>query len=80
MKYLLQAFTISALIALMTLSVQTQTQVKFGVKAGLNANNISQNFKDSDDEADTKMRLVYNIGGTVDYSFSDAFSFQLDYH
>jgi len=80
MKYLLQAFTISALIALMTLSVQTQTQVKFGVKVGLNANNISQNFKDSDDEFDTKMRLVYNIGGTVDYSFSDSFSFQLDYH
>ena len=73
MKYLLKTFVISTLIAL---SVQTQAQVKFGVKAGLNLNNISQNFKESDWEFDTKMRLAYNIGATVDFSLTDAMSLQ----
>ena len=73
MKYLLRTLVISALIAF---SMQTQAQVKFGVKAGLNINNISQNFKESDWEFDTKMRLAYNIGATVDFGLSDAFSLQ----
>lgn len=71
MKYLLKTFVISAFIAF---SMQTQAQVKFGVKAGLNINNISQNFKESDLESATKMRLAYNIGTTVDFGLSDALS------
>lgn len=73
MKYLLRTLVISALIAV---SMQTEAQVKFGVKAGLNINNISQNYKDSDLEFDTKMLLAYNIGATVDFGLSDAFSLQ----
>lgn len=73
MKYLLKTFAISALIAL---SFQTQAQIKFGVKAGLNVNNISQNFKDSDGEFGTKMRLAYNIGAITDFGLSDFVSLQ----
>jgi len=73
MKYLLRTLVI---ITLITSSVQTQAQVKFGVKAGLNVNNISQNFKESDWELDTKMRIGYHIGATVNYGLSDAISLQ----
>ncbi len=73
MKYLLRTFVISALIAS---SMQTQAQMKFGIKAGLNINNISQNFKESDWKFDTKMRLAYTVGAIVDFGLSDALSLQ----
>ncbi|MDF1547736.1 MAG: porin family protein [Bacteroidales bacterium] len=73
MKYLLRTFAISALIAL---NIQTQAQVKLGVKAGLNINNISQNFKESDLEYKNKMSLGYNIGVTVDFGLIDALCLQ----
>lgn len=56
--------------------MQTQAQVKFGVKAGLNINNISQNLAESDWEAATIMRLAYNVGLTADFGLSDVLSLQ----
>jgi len=73
MKYLLRAFVICALLVF---SMQTQAQVKFGVKAGMNFDNIAQNFAESDWETATKMRLAYNFGVTVDFGLSDDFSLQ----
>lgn len=64
------------IIGLVTFSLQTQAQVKFGLKAGMNVNNISQNFKESDWEFETKMRLAYHFGATIDYGLSDALSLQ----
>ncbi len=73
MKKIIRTFVI---IGLITFSLQSQAQVKFGVKAGLNVNSTSQNFKDSDWEFDTKMRLAYHIGATVDYGLTDILSVQ----
>jgi hypothetical protein len=73
MKYLLRAFVLCALIVF---SMQTQAQVKFGVKAGMNFDNISQNFAESDWEIPTKMRLAYNVGVTADFGLSDVLSLQ----
>lgn len=73
MKYLIRMFFVIALVAI---SVQTNAQVKFGVKAGLNMNNISQNFEESDWEDETKMSLAYSFGVTVDYGLNDALSLQ----
>lgn len=73
MKYFVRTFLICALVVF---SLQTQAQVKFGLKAGLNVNNVSQNFAESDWEFETKMRLAYNIGAIVDFGLSDALSLQ----
>lgn len=72
-KCLLRTFLVSAIIAF---SVQVEAQVKFGVKAGLNMNNINQNYKVSAYESGTKIRLAYNIGATIDWALTDVFSFQ----
>ncbi len=69
-------FKLFLIIGLFTFSLQTQAQIKFGVKAGLNANNIAQNYKDSENEDATKMTIGYNIGLSAIYSLSDALSLQ----
>ena len=73
MKSIIKTLVIIGLIAF---SLQTQAQVKFGVKAGLNVNNINQNFKESDWEEKTNMRIGYHIGATVDFGLSDVISLQ----
>lgn len=57
-------------------AMQAQAQVKFGVKAGVNLNNIAQNFDDSDLEMETKMRLAYHVGVVADLGISEMFSIQ----
>lgn len=57
-------------------AMQAQAQVKFGVKAGVNLNNIAQNFDDSDLESATKMRLAYHVGVVADLGLSEMFSIQ----
>jgi len=73
MKYLIKFFVITTLI---TFTLSAQAQVKFGIKAGVNLANISQNYEDSDDEINTKSRLALNLGVTVDYAISEKVSFQ----
>jgi hypothetical protein len=74
MKHLLRTLVISSL--LITLTMLAQAQIKFGVKAGMNVNNVSQNFEESDWETKTKMRIAYNIGAIVDFTLIDALSLQ----
>mgnify|MGYP003120202355 FL=1 len=73
MKFLLKGFLVLLFVAFVT---QAQAQLKYGVKAGLNINNISQNYANSDDEFETNARLGYHIGATVDYTLSDVISLQ----
>jgi len=73
MKHLTRTLLIIGLIAI---NSQMQAQVKFGVKAGLNMANISQNFEDSDNEMATKMRFAYHFGGVVSFGFGDIVQLQ----
>jgi hypothetical protein len=57
-------------------SILVHAQLQFGPKLGLNLANCAFNFKESDWEPETKMRLAFAIGGVIDYGFSDAFSLQ----
>lgn len=71
MKHIFRLCIVTIFVAFV---LQTQAQVKFGIKAGLNADNISQNYKDSDMESATNMRLAYHIGAIIDYGFNDILS------
>lgn len=73
MKYLLKGSLVLMLVAFVA---QAQAQLKYGVKAGLNINNIAQNYAESDFETETKARLGFHIGATVDYNLSDILSLQ----
>ena len=48
-------FKLGITLGLIVFSVPVFSQVKFGVKAGFNASNIAQDFKDSDQEEATKI-------------------------
>lgn len=64
-------------LCLITLtSILVHAQFQFGPKLSLNIANCAFNFKESDWEPETKMRLAYAFGGVIDYGFSDAFSLQ----
>ena len=65
------------LIILFFTSIQSvQAQFKFGIKGGLNGNNIYQNIEYSDDEINTKMQFGYHFGAIVNYGFIDALDLQ----
>jgi len=66
------------ILLVVSISSQLNAQVKFGLKAGLNANNISKDLEpDSDDELYTsKMLFSYHVGASVEIGFSDALSLQ----
>lgn len=70
---------ISLVVLMVLIGTQLNAQVKFGLKAGLNANNISTDLApESDDELYTltKMLFSYHFGATVEIGFSDALSLQ----
>jgi hypothetical protein len=73
MRHLISGFVTLVFVAF---AFQTQAQMKFGLKAGINAAGIKQNFNSSQDEYDTNMRLGFHIGATVDYGVSDVLSVQ----
>lgn len=71
--------TLSKIIVLTFLIVsvtQVRAQVKIGLKAGLNMANIAQNYEDALLESETKTRLAYHIGASVDYNLSDTWGIQ----
>jgi len=68
---------VSFTLCLITMtSILVHAQLQFGPKLGLNLANCAFNFKESDWEPETKMRLAFAFGGVIDYGFSDAFSLQ----
>ncbi len=70
-------FTLSSVIVvLLLLGFQAQSQIKYGVKAGVNLSNIGQNLKDSEDEMDTKMRPGIHFGATFEFNITNKVLFQ----
>lgn len=65
-----------AVIIFIALVTGAQAQVNFGIKAGLNLNNISQDFEDGVDEIDTKSKVGYHVGVVLDVPLSDVLSLQ----
>lgn len=65
-----------ALIFLTCLTFSASAQINFGVKVGGNLSDIQQNYKDSDWEMPTKLKVGFHIGFTSDIPISDMFSFQ----
>jgi len=68
--------SLMAVVAFMVVALQTTAQITFGVKAGLNMANISQDYKDSDEEMPTKMGIAFHGGLAVDYALSEKMSIQ----
>ena len=67
---------IVVLLVFIFASTQSFAQIKFGVKAGMNLNDVAFDLKDLDNEAFTKIRLGYVVGGIVDYKINDNISIQ----
>jgi len=67
MKKLIILLTVLGLTAF---SFQSYSQTNFGIKAGLNVNNINRDFEDSDG-FDTKINAGFHIGPTLDIALSD---------
>lgn len=65
-KILISAFVTLGLFAI---SLQGYSQVNFGIKAGMNINNISQDFKEDYYEFGTKWKAGFHVGPMVDISF-----------
>lgn len=65
-----------SLLIVVACAFSAKAQIEFGIKAGANFSNISQDFKDSDWETDTKIKPAFHFGVTADVPFSDNFSFQ----
>lgn len=65
-----------SLLILVGIAFSAKAQVEFGIKAGANFSNISQDFKDSDFEMTTKIKPGFHLGVIADVPFSDNFSFQ----
>ncbi len=53
-----------------------QTDFDISIRGGLNLNNISQDFKESDWEYETKIRPGFHIGPVIDLDFSPQLGFQ----
>lgn len=73
MKHLMK---VSVIFILLSLTLQSKGQLTFGIKAGLNAGNLNQDFKNSNAEEAMILRIGYHVGATVDLSFSDNLSLQ----
>lgn len=73
MKQLIKA---AILLLCVLFSLQSYSQVKFGVKAGPSVTTIIQNFDDSDEEIATLPRILFTLGGVADIGFTDMISLQ----
>jgi hypothetical protein len=73
MKQLLKP---AILLLCVLFSLQSYSQVKFGLKAGPSITTLIQNFDDSDEEFATLPRLLFTLGGVADIGFSDMLSLQ----
>lgn len=65
-----------ALIFLACLTFSASAQIEIGIKVGGNLSNIHQDFKDSDEEMPTKMKVGFHVGLTSDIPINEMFSFQ----
>lgn len=65
-----------ALIFLACLAFSASAQINYGIKVGGNLSDINQDYKDSDYEIPTKMKVGFHIGLTTDIPVNEMFSFQ----
>jgi len=70
----IKIFAIGLLLILF--SLPAVAQMKIGIKAGANMNNVRQNFKESSAEINTRILFAYHAGVLMDYSISDKISLQ----
>lgn len=75
MKTTIKAFVAMAAIVLAT---QANSQIKFGVKGGVNIATVSTNWQGdfAEDEPNLKSTFGYHIGAISDISFTDKLGFQ----
>lgn len=73
MRKITKAITIGILLCLF--SLPGLGQVEWGIRGGMNLNNIRQDFKDGI-EAETQMLFSYHAGVVMNYEFNDAWSLQ----
>jgi len=73
MKNLTKTFLI---IGLLLFSLQTQAQIKLGIKAGMNVNNIKQDMAVGNYSFNTKSSVGYHIGLVVETSIISALNLQ----
>jgi len=73
MKQLLKP---AILLLFVFFSLQSYSQVKFGLKAGPSITTIAQNYDDSDEEEETLPRILFTLGGVADIGFGDMISLQ----
>jgi hypothetical protein len=64
------------IIGMVMCGLPLQAQVSFGIKAGLNVNNISQDFKVPADEYSTKLQAGYHVGILADIQLGEIVSVQ----
>lgn len=69
----LTGFTFIAILSVLSYSSFAQS---FGIKGGLNLNNIAKDYKVSDEEEATKMNIGYTFGLAVYYPLNDVISLQ----
>jgi len=72
---------LSLTVAFMALIINANAQfdkskLKLGIKAGLNLADIAQDFKNSEEESDTKMSLGLAIGLVAEYEIQENLAFQ----
>lgn len=65
-----------ALIILACLTFSASAQINIGIKVGGNLSDIQQDFKDSEWEAPTQMKVGFHLGLIADMPLNDMFSFQ----
>lgn len=70
--------TLFAIVLLLSISSLASAQglTGYGVKAGLNLANISEDWSDDWDGVDKKMRMGFCVGGFVTYSINEMFAVQ----
>ena len=78
MKNLLKLSFVLAFVATTCISnaQSNSSKLKFGVKAGFNLADMAQNFKDSEEEYDTKTLTGLAFGVTAEYELKENLAFQ----
>jgi len=67
---------IISVAVLLMVSLNSFSQMRYGIKVGANFANINHNFANPDFELPTKIRLAYNIGAIIEYPLSEIITLQ----
>lgn len=62
---------ISMVFLIATLTLPSEAQVRYGIKAGVNANNVRFNYANSDNEPATQLSPGFHVGLSLDLELMD---------